>query len=59
MLTFLELAKAVNDSHELRDSYLALPLQYERLARILEERDLPDRRASAGSAASVRGGGPG
>jgi hypothetical protein len=35
---FLELAKAATDSPELRDSYLALVLQYERLARILEEK---------------------
>src|SRR5947199_361574 len=36
---FLELAQAATDSPKLRDSYLALALQYERLARILEESD--------------------
>jgi len=37
---FLELAKEIGDSQELRDSYLALALQYERLARLLEKGDL-------------------
>jgi hypothetical protein len=33
---FLELAKGISDSPELRDSYLALALQYERIAHILD-----------------------
>jgi hypothetical protein len=34
---FRELASAASDSTELRDSYLALSLQYERLAVVLEK----------------------
>jgi hypothetical protein len=34
---FRELAATITDSRELRDSYLALSLEYERLARILEK----------------------
>jgi hypothetical protein len=46
---FRELAAAATDSRELRDSDLGLALQYERLAGILEERDLlstSDRKAT-------------
>ena len=56
---FLELARKVGDSRELRDSYLALALQYERLARILEERDNPGAPVSAAAAAAARDGGSG
>jgi hypothetical protein len=45
---FLELAQATTDSCELRDSYLALAPQYERLARILEESDLRSASEFAG-----------
>jgi hypothetical protein len=38
---FRELAAAITDGRELRDSYLALSLQYERLARILEKTAAP------------------
>jgi len=48
---FLELAQAAIDSPKLRDSYLALALQYERLARILEESD--PRSASENGATGV------
>ena len=34
---FRELAVTITDSRELRDSYLALSLEYERLAQILEK----------------------
>ena len=34
---FRELAATITDSRELRDSYLALSLEYERLAQILEK----------------------
>jgi hypothetical protein len=34
---FLKLAEAATDSRELRDSYLALSIEYERLAQILEK----------------------
>ena len=51
---FLELARQVGDSPELRDSYLALALQYERLARILEERDKPGAPVTAAPPAAAR-----
>jgi hypothetical protein len=38
---FRKLAEASADSRELRDSYLALALQYERLATILEKASSP------------------
>ena len=53
----LELARAVTDSQELRDSYLALALQYERLARILEEGDRSVAQTSGVSPTAARGGG--
>jgi hypothetical protein len=34
---FRELAATITDSRELRDSYLALSIEYERLAQILEK----------------------
>jgi hypothetical protein len=34
---FRELAATITDSRQLRDSYLALSLEYERLAQILEK----------------------
>lgn len=38
---FRQLAAAITDSAELRDSYLALSLEYERLAQVLERSSPP------------------
>ena len=51
---FRELAAAATDSRELRDSYLALSLAYERLARILA--DLPQPRVAEEDEPSVSTG---
>jgi hypothetical protein len=47
---FREMAAAVGNTPALRDSYLALSIQYERLAQILEKSDIAivgDAEASA------------
>src|SRR5438067_621246 len=54
---FRELAAVASDSAQLRDSYLGLALQYERVARILEVRAPPAARAPADSL-QARFGGP-
>ena len=53
---FRELAAAASDSAQLRESYLGLALQYERVARILEVR-APPASAPADSL-QARFGGP-
>ena len=53
---FRELAAAASDSAQLRDSYLGLALQYERVARILEVRAPPAASAPKDSLQASFGG---